>query len=95
MTLRDSRAAALKNIEELKEINHQTQSDLSLANQRLKLSKHTIQVIIVTPKKLGKMKKLMIMFKPHAPFQTKNKTSAKFQKDQNITIRGVVPTHCT
>ena len=44
VTLRDSRTAALKTIEELKEANHQIQSDLNLANQRLKLSKHTIQV---------------------------------------------------
>ena len=44
MTLRDSRAAALKNIEELKETNHQLQSDLNLATQRLKVSKHSIQV---------------------------------------------------
>ena len=31
---------------------------------------------------------VMIMFKSHAHFKTMRKTSAKFQKDRNITVRG-------
>ncbi|KAK3606018.1 hypothetical protein CHS0354_025056 [Potamilus streckersoni] len=43
ITLRDSRSAALKSLEEHKAANAQLQSDLNLANQRLRVSKQSFQ----------------------------------------------------
>ncbi|XP_060574034.1 centlein-like isoform X2 [Ruditapes philippinarum] len=43
LTLRESRAAALKQVDELKESNTQLQADLTLANQRQRVSKQSIQ----------------------------------------------------
>lgn len=43
-TLRDSRATAVKALEQQKEVTQQQQADLNLANQRLRMAKQNIQV---------------------------------------------------
>lgn len=43
-TLRDSRATAVKALEQQKEVNQQQQADLNLANQRLRMAKQNMQV---------------------------------------------------
>ena len=43
-TLRDSRAMAVKALEQQKEVTQQQQADLNLANQRLRMAKQNIQV---------------------------------------------------
>ncbi|XP_061172760.1 centlein-like isoform X2 [Saccostrea echinata] len=42
-TLRESRGAAVKGLEQQKEVNQQLQADLNLANQRLRMAKQNIQ----------------------------------------------------
>ncbi|XP_056021227.1 centlein-like isoform X3 [Ostrea edulis] len=42
-TLRDSRATAVKALEQQKEVNQQQQADLNLANQRLRMAKQNMQ----------------------------------------------------
>ncbi|XP_071116953.1 centlein-like isoform X2 [Haliotis cracherodii] len=54
--LRDSRGQALKNLSEQKEANQQSQSDLNLANQRLRLTKQTVQRLTVEVERMQKEK---------------------------------------
>ncbi|XP_046552812.1 centlein-like [Haliotis rubra] len=57
--LRDSRGQALKNLSEQKEANQQSQSDLNLANQRLRLTKQTVQRLTSEMEKMQKEKEEM------------------------------------
>ncbi|XP_053405282.1 centlein-like isoform X2 [Mercenaria mercenaria] len=57
ITLRESRAAALKQVDELKESNTQLQADLNLANQRQRVSKQSIQKLNNDLDKLHQEKK--------------------------------------
>ncbi|KAH3840140.1 hypothetical protein DPMN_113584 [Dreissena polymorpha] len=59
LTLRESRATALKSVDELKEANTQLQTDLNHANQRLRVSKQSIQKLTNDLDKLQQEKKEM------------------------------------
>lgn len=51
-TLRDSRATAVKALEQQKEVTQQQQADLNLANQRLRMAKQNIQVSAFAARKI-------------------------------------------
>ncbi|XP_067666453.1 centlein-like isoform X2 [Haliotis asinina] len=57
--LRDSRGQALKNLSEQKEANQQSQSDLNAANQRLRLTKQTVQRLTSEVEKMQREKEEM------------------------------------
>ena len=76
VTLRESRAAALKSAEDLKEVNSQLQSNLNLANQRLRVTKQSIQVILPPNRFLASLDRI----------QEKRSVLVLFQKYQSSDL---------